>query len=791
VAERPIFTLNKPDAALEFPLSAPTVQKNLRENSIMKWFKPVVGRFSPSLHILLLGLIFLTGVDPVQAQENVETNQHGLLIKFGQAQVELAVATPDAFCLSVAYDGKPHFIPTSFLADTHAADSIVWQIVKKQGMVGIRSKAGELLISPRTGEWTLLNAAGRVLIPRHEIGGLNQGTSPGNTSVNIMLGWDKHEPISVYACGNGVDNLQQSETTTGVSNGRAVVPYFWSAAGYAVLAVTANDNQPACWRGAANGEYLTWTFPGPEAELYLMPAASLKDATEACARLTGFAPVPPRWTFGYLQSRWGWKDRAYIEDTLKQFRDLKIPVDAFIYDFEWYTTNPDYKLPPEGVAGFDDFGWNTNLFPDPVAQIQACKNQGVHFVGIRKPRLGNRDTLAMIRAEGWNLQTENDEKYHSRDVNFGNPEFREWYVGQSAGLLHAGIDGWWNDEGEAAFTTYYYWNLAEAEALARYQPGQRLWTLNRAFSPGLQRLGAAAWTGDIHSSWKVLADTPTSLLNWSLAGMPYEACDIGGFSGNPSPELLSRWMEAGVFFPIMRSHSEIHVTPRFPWLYGPEALAAIRQAIELRYRLIPLYYSLAHETFQTGIPLMRPLLMEFPDDPKTANLSDQWMMGGSLMAAPILQAGGKHSVYLPAGGWYAFGSNLPLKGKRTLEVTAGLDEIPLYVRAGSILPLGPVIQHTSQLPGGPLELQIYPGKDATFTLFEDDGATTDYLKGQVRRTTFTWQDKTGRLSWKSEGPYAGKDVFQNLQVVLFDPRGKIEAESTLNSHGQLHLSPAP
>jgi len=763
----------------------------LRENFIMKVFKTVLGCFSPSLCVLLLGLVFSIGVNPVQAQENVEKTQDGLLIKFGQAQVELAAATPDALRLSVVYGERPHFISTSFLADTNAGDSVFWQMVRKHGMVGIRTKTGELLISPRTGEWTLLNAGGEVLIPRHEMGGFNHETSSGNTNVIIMLGWDRRKPISVYGCGNGVDALQQSKTTTGVSNGHAVVPYYWSAAGYAVLAVAANDNQPARWRAATNGEYLTWTFPGQEAELYLMPAASLKDAAEAYARLTGFAPVPPRWTFGYLQSRWGWKNRAYIEDTLEQFQDLRIPVDTFIYDFEWYTTNPDYNLPPEGVAGFEDFGWNTNLFPDPVAQIRAYKNQGVHFVGIRKPRLGNRDTLAMIRAKGWNLQIENDEQYHSRDVNFGNPEFREWYIGQSAGLFHAGIDGWWNDEGESTFTTYYYWNLSEAEALARYRPGQRLWTLNRAFSPGLQRLGAAAWTGDIHSSWKALAETPTSLLNWSLAGLPYEACDIGGFSGNPSPELLSRWMEAGVFFPIMRSHSEIHVTPRFPWLYGPEALDAIRQAIELRYRLIPLYYSLAHETFQTGIPLMRPLFMEFPDDPKTANLSDQWMMGGSLMVAPVLQAGGKRLVYLPAGGWYAFGSNLPLNGKRTIEVTARLDEIPLYVRAGSILPLGPVIQHTSQLPGGPLELQIYPGKDATFTLFEDDGETTDYLKGQVRLTTFTWQDKTGRLSWKSEGPYAGKDIFQKLQVVLFDPRGKTGAESALNSHGELHLSPAP
>jgi alpha-glucosidase len=704
--------------------------------------------------------------------------------------VEVAVATPDALRLSVTYDGPPQFIPSSFLADTNAAGSVPWQVVKKHGMIGIRTKAGALFISPKTGEWTLLNAAGKVVIPRHELGGLNQGAAAETTDVTITLGWDRHEPIRVYGCGNGTNTLQQSTAMTGVSNGRAVIPYYWSPTGYAVLAATANDNQPARWRAGTNGESLTWTFPGREGELYLMPAASLKDAAEAYARLTGFAPVPPRWTFGYLQSRWGWKSRAYIEDTLKQFQTLKIPVDAFIYDFEWYTTNPDYKLPQDGMTGFEDFGWNTNLFPDPAAQIRDYKKQGVHFVGIRKPRLGNRDILAMSRAKGWNLQIENDEKYHSRDVNFGNPDFREWYIGQSARLLQAGIDGWWNDEGESMFTTYYYWNLTEAGALARYRPRQRLWTLNRAFSPGVQRLGAAAWTGDIPSSWTALADTPASLLNWSLAGMPYETCDIGGFSGNPSPELLSRWMEAGVFFPVMRSHSEIHATPRFPWLFGDEALAAIRKAIELRYRLIPFYYSLAHETFQTGLPLIRPLLMEFPDNSRTVSLSDQWMLGDSLMVAPVLQPGGKRSVYLPPGRWYALGSNLPLKGKRTMAVTAALDEVPVYVRAGSILPLGPVIQHTSQLPGGPLELQIYPGRDATFTLFEDDGVTTDYLTGQVRCTTFTWQDKIRRLSWKQAGPYSGPDVFQTLHVVLLDPGGKTEADSTLNSHGEIRLSPA-
>jgi len=371
-----------------------------------------------------------------------------------------------------------------------------------------------------------LNAGGKAVIPAHQIGDLNPATAAGNTSVTISLGWDATRPMRVYGCGNGSDVLQQAEATTGVSNGRTVIPYFWSPAGYAVLAVTTNDNQPARWHGAADGKSLDWTFPGGEAELYLMPAASLKDAAGAYARLTGFPPVPPRWALGYLQSRWGWKNRAYIEDTLKRFQDLELPVDAFIYDFEWFTPEPDYEVPPDGVPGYSDFGWNATLFPDPARQIRDYKDQGVHFVGIRKPRLGNAASLAMLRAKHWDLKVSGGERFQSRDMDFGNPALREWYVEQSSNLLVAGVDGWWNDEGEATYTTYYYWNLTEAEAQARYRPNQRLWTLNRAFSPGLQRLGAAAWTGDIRSSWQVLAGTPTSLLNWSLAGMPYGTCDI-------------------------------------------------------------------------------------------------------------------------------------------------------------------------------------------------------------------------------------------------------------------------
>jgi len=718
----------------------------------------------------------------VYAQGNVKRIKDGLLIQFKAADVELVAATPEALRLSVIYN-QHEPVSSLFLIPAGGRKAVAWREVTRNGWVGIKARMGSLMMNPENGKWLLQDANGQMIIPEHEIGDLDQPITASNPQIEVRLGWDKKTPVEVYGCGNDVGSLKHTEGKAGVGDGRATIPYYWSKAGYAVLAVTADDNHPASWRGATNGESVTWTFPGQRADLYLMPTATLKDAATAYARLTGAAPVPPLWTFGYLQSRWGWTNGTEVEAALGRFHDLNIPVEAFIFDFEWYTRKPDYELADAGEPGFADFGWNTNLFPDLVQEIKKFKAQDVHFVGIRKPRLGNDELLKMVRAKAWDLKPHCAEKVPARDLNFADPNFREWYIQQSADLLRDGVAGWWNDEGEATYTTYFYWMSAEREALNRYRPNERLWTLNRAFSPGDQRLGAAAWTGDIVSSWEVLGGTPANLLNWSLAGMPYETCDIGGFFGSPSPELMCRWMAAGVFFPVMRTHSEVHYQPHLPWLYGDEALAAMRKMIDLRYRLIPYYYSLAHETFATGVPLMRPLVMEFPNDPKVANLSDEWLMGDSLLAAPILQEGGKRSVYLPAGDWYVFGTNQMMRGGGTIQVAATWDEIPVYVRAGTILPFGPVIQHTSELPGGALEVQVYPGKDATFTLVEDDGVNQDYLRGKTRRTTFHWDDEKKQLSWKRSGDYSGKNVFQKMRVTVLLPKVKAEVEYALKSSG--------
>jgi alpha-glucosidase len=269
-------------------------------------------------------------------------------------------------------------------------------------------------------------------------------------------------------------------------------------------------------------------------------------------------------------------------------------------------------------------------------------------------------------------------------------------------------------------------------------------------------------------------------LNFSLAGMYYGACDIGGFSGShDSPvtkEMLVRWFQAGVFFPIMRSHSNVETTPHFPYLWGDDGEAAMRKALNLRYRLLPYIYSLGHEAYQTGAPVM-----EFPADTTVAGITSEWLAGKGLLVAPVLNEGGKRTVYLPADTWYDFSNGGVITGPRTFTVNKALDEIPVYVRAGTILPIGPVIQYSEQSSETPLEIRIYPGKNGSFKMVEDDGVSYNYTKGNTRTTTYTWNDQAKRLTWKVRGPYVGKNTYKIIKVVF----GKQERNAILNKMGSV------
>ncbi|HEY4788020.1 MAG TPA: TIM-barrel domain-containing protein [Bacteroidales bacterium] len=679
--------------------------------------------------------------------------QHGIKMKIGGQWVELAVAKTGAFRLSVNSKENQASIPSIFLDPEDSACSS-FTVVSKTPFYGIKTAYGKLLVNVKEKTWSLYDDGGKALI--------KDGRFLATDTAQVLRS-PKAGTELFYGSGNlSTKSLIKTGSKSVQGNGTTDLPCLWSTKGYGMLGVTTDDNNPAKW--SSDNGVVKWTFSGTSSDLYLWPAKTLYDNVHILVQLTGKPKLPPHWAFGYLQSQWGWQDRAYIEDALTKFRTHKLPVDAFIFDFEWYTTTPDYTVKKEGQEDFTDFTFNPKLFPEPAKQIADYHNEGIKFIGIRKPRLGNAASLCYMRSKGWLAKPESD----SRDLNFRNDSLRHWYVVQNKPLLDAGIDAWWDDEGESYYSCYYWWNKAQIELRSQVRPNNRHFSINRSFSLGNQRLGYCTWNGDIYSTWKYLQETPSDLLNFGLAGMCYGSCDIGGFHGTPAKEVLVRWFEAGVFFPVMRAHSDLMTTPHFPWLWDADGEAAIRKALNLRYQLVPFIYSLGHEAYRTGAPVMRPLVMEFPNDTAVANLTDEWLLGKELLAAPVLNEGGKRSVYLPADLWYEFGTGKAIKGPVKFAVTKGLDEIPVYVRAGSILPVGPVVQYTAQDTAAPLEIRIYPGHNGTFTLTEDDGISYDYTSGKVLTTTFTWNDAARKLTWKVNGTLAYPHIFRSAKVVLAD-----------------------
>ncbi len=743
-----------------FVCNADRINRRLR--SLPRWLFAVVG-------VLLL-------VYP----SSVRADLH---IRAGGNHLQLGVAAPDCFRLGMAVTGSAAQRRAIFLAPQRRTPAMRWTAARAGSSIGIKTSFGELMVNKTTGEASLLNASGKVLVKHIAL--------VDNNGIKLTLGMKSDERL--YGSGSDQSQLSLDPNTvnTYVGNGDAYMPFYWSTAGYAVLVVGSSDLQQPNRHASPGAGQIVWDhFPGNSVNVYLMPAKTMADALRAYTGLTGHPLVPPEWAFGYLQSRWGWKDAAYVRKTLAHFRRDKLPVDAFIFDFEWYTPTPDYTLPVNGLPTYHDFQFNPILWSNVQRQVRYFDKNKIHWMGIRKPRLGSSKNLAMARARGWMLVPGSTDPVNARDLNYALPAVRRWWFAHNAKFIRAGMVGWWNDEGEATYTLYYYWNLAEYAGLRELRPNMRQFSINRAFCPGVARLGAAVWTGDTPANYKTLRQQPSHILNYSLAGMPWGCCDIGGFSGNPSPTLMARFLQAGVFFPIMRSHSNLTNTPHFPWRFGPDAESAMRKALDLRYRLVPMLYSLAHRAYDTGMPIMRPMFMEFPDDSSLDDMTSQWMIGSGLMAAPILHHSSDRLVYLPAGGWYKFQTTTLYSGPTTRDVSPSLDQIPLYVRAGSIVPLGPVIQSTQDLPGGPLTVEVYPGGNARFALVEDDGTSYRYIRGIERTTTFTWNDKTHTLSWKRAGNYSGPNVFTHMNVVVYFSGGKQQKAAALGPTGQIAFTPS-
>jgi alpha-glucosidase/alpha-D-xyloside xylohydrolase len=481
-------------------------------------------------------------------------------------------------------------------------------------------------------------------------------------------------------------------------------------------------------------------------ELYVSSVDEPADALAEYCRLTGRAVMPPKWALGYTQSHRTLAGPNEMSQVARTFRDKQLPCDALIYLGTGY-------CPAGWNQGHGTVQFNPKTFDRPAEKLQA-----LHELNFRVILHVNHAPRNLF---GASVTEASDAPAHIHN-------YWAWH----GDTFRLGVDGWWPDDGDelpvearlARHRCYYDGPLHD-------RPGVRPWSLHRNGYAGVQRYGGWIWSGDVQSRWATLAAHVPVGINSSLSLSPFWGSDTGGFipTRELTGELYVRWFQFSTFTPLFRSHGRTWKL-RLPWgwnlgepgpvesnlrpdparLHDAAVEPICRKYLELRYRLLPYNYTLVRQACDAGLPLMRALWLHYPGDPEAVKRGDQYLWGRELLVAPVTASGAsQRTLYLPEGDWYDFWTNTRHSGKRMLARAVDLATLPLFVRAGAILPLDPVRQYTAQAVAGPTTLRIYPGADGDFTLYDDDGQGLGYRDGSDAKTMwihFHWTDATRRLT---------------------------------------------
>jgi alpha-D-xyloside xylohydrolase len=563
------------------------------------------------------------------------------------------------------------------------------------------------------------------------------------------------------------------------------VPFMVTNYGYGIVW----DNPSKTVIEAGFNEQTRWTSEvGDRVSFFVIAGSTFNEIYSGYRLLTGATPLLPKAAYGYIQCKQRYSSQDELLAVAKGYRDRHLPADILVVDWFYYTKMGQMDFVPE-------------KWPDPAAMNRQLHDMGFQTMISVWPRFtqGSRYYDLLLK-KGWFEHlaggTPTDGLPYDRagsDIDTTNPEAARWFWETIRdNIVSKGFDSIWADETEPDLPpngSYFsvgpgtrYYNIYPLVHTAALYDGFRRDTKHRAFILsrdaylGAQRNGSMFWSSDIYPTWDTLQRQVPTGLGFTASGVAYWTQDIGGWQYLPKEhhpahpplldasdardniggyedyaELYTRWFEYGAFLPIFRAHgSRLH---NEVWSYGKQAEPILEKYLKLRYQLLPYIYSLGYDTYQTGAPYMRALFMDFPQDPKAAGLHDEYMFGPAFLIAPVTEQGAtSRAVYLPAGaGWYNYWTNQRLHGGQTIQVDAPIDTLPIFVRAGSILPLGDAIESTSQVQKI-VKLRVYPGADAEFALYQDDGTTYAYEKGDSRITRLHWNDATYKLD--HQGPPA-------------------------------------
>jgi alpha-glucosidase len=526
--------------------------------------------------------------------------------------------------------------------------------------------------------------------------------------------------------------------------------------------------------GKESPDYFSFGAEGGELNYYFFAGPEPKKVVEEYTALVGRSPLPPLWSLGYQQCRYSYYPEARVREVARLLRDKKIPADVIYLDI-------DYQ------DGYAPFTINRQYFPHFEQMIADLRAQGFHTITITDPHIKKNPDHGYLPYDS-GLKNDVFVKNPDGSVFVGEvwpgasvfPDFtlsrvREWWGGLYKDFVGMGVAGFWNDMNEPALfqradqtmpldivhrlddgttlphravhNVYGMQNArATYEGLRKLQGDERPFVLTRAAYSGSQRY-AATWTGDNSATWEhIWMSTPT-LLNLGISGYALAGDDIGGFAGSPPADLLTRWYELGVFNPIYRNHADKGTADHEPWANGPKHEEIRRRYIELRYQLLPYIYTGIEESTRTGLPFMRPVFLDYPQAEEFYRENREFLFGRDLFVAPVVtERTDLEQVHLPPGEWYDYWTAEKHASKDKIQLRPALDEVPLFVRAGAIIPMQSVVQNTDEKPNAPLKLRVYAGQECTGSLYEDDGHTFAYQKGEFLRVNYSCQTSAGSLT---------------------------------------------
>ena len=569
------------------------------------------------------------------------------------------------------------------------------------------------------------------------------------------------------------------------------VPFLVTNKGYGLLW----DNPSKTTISAGFNEQTRWTSEvGDRVSFFVIEGATADEIYAGYRLLTGPTHMLPKAAYGYIQCKQRYASQKEVLDVAQGYRDRHLPADVMVVDWFYYTKMGQMDMDPK-------------FWPDPVAMNKQLHAMGFETMISVWPRFVPEDSFYNeLREKGWLIHLANGTPINGlpydragSDIDTTNPEAAKWYWKTiHDNILSLGFDSLWADEtepdlppdgayfhigpGTQFFNVYPLFHTAALyDGFRKDEPGKRSLILSRDAFTGAQANGAIFWSSDIYPTWDTFKRQIPTGLDFAASGLTYWSNDTGGWQYLPAehhgahkplldpsdaranvggyddyPELYTRWFQYATFLPIMRAHGSRPANE--VWSYGKQAEPILEKYLKLRYQLMPYIYSLGYHTWLTGAPFMRALPLDFPDDPRVADLRDEYMFGPAFLVAPVTEQGAtSREVYLPAGSdWYNYWTNERVKGGQTITVQAPIDTLPLFVRAGSIIPLGVPVESTHEVQAI-AKVRVYPGADASFTLFSDDGMTYAYEKGAGSVTKLHWDESKGQLTHDGAAAWNGPD----------------------------------